>query len=170
MTYIIERNHLTEQQQIFDVHRLSYTLEAIYSYKEDYSPSALTFNLYRDKRNCRVGRSHCRIDSSEDAWLGDIQIFNNVPFLSSKDKLYHFLHWNEPTNYQKRGLGTILLQEIIQFAKFRQVKKLQGSLTQQDVSKNPRLIKWYRKHGFQIEKLTSIQYNNALYRICLYLA
>ena len=80
------------------------------------------------------------------------------------------MHWNEPTNYQKRGLGTILLQEIIQFAKFRQVKKLQGSLTQQDVSKNPRLIKWYRKHGFQIEKLTSIQYNNALYRICLYLA
>jgi hypothetical protein len=169
MSYTIEDNHLTEEKQIFDNQGLSYTLDILNTYDQEYSPYSLIIHLIRDNRDCRVGRANCIINSPEDALLGDIQIFDEVPFLSPQDKLYHLSHWNEPTNYQQRGLGTILLKEIINFVKLRQIKKLHGSLTQQDLSKNPKLIQWYQKHGFQIEKPTSDEATTAIHRVCLYL-
>ncbi len=126
------------------------------------------FAVNRHYRNCRVGHANCIIKLSEDALLGDIWILDNIPFDSINDKLYRLVNWHEPSNYQKRGLGTMLLQEIINFAKSSQVKKLHGSLTQEDLSKNPNLIKCYQKHGFRIEKPTLDEVDLAGYRVCLY--
>lgn len=168
MNYTIEKNHITQEKQVFDNKGLSYTLESLLSYNDDNVPFALTLQLSRNKRDCVVGQANCIINSNDDALLGDIQILDQVPFMSLKDKIYRLFHWGEPTNYQKRGLGTILLMEIINFAKLRQVKKLHGSLTQQDISKNSKLMEWYRKYGFQIENPTSDEAQSAVYRVCLY--
>lgn len=169
MAYTIEDNHVSETKRILDHQGLSYTLKILNSYDQEYNQYSVMMNLRRDKRNCQVGQTNCIINLSGDALLGDIQIFDDVPFLSLQDKIYRLFHGNEPTNYQKRGLGTILLKEIINFAKSRKTKKLHGSLTEKDLSKNPNLIEWFKQHGFKIEPPTSEEVPSAQYRACLYL-
>lgn len=167
MTYTIEGNHITEHKQIFDRQGLSYHLEILQSYDQNNRLFSLIINLYRDYRNCQVGYTYCMLNPSKDASLKDIEIFAHIPFHTISDQLYRLLNWFEPTNYQKRGLGTILLKEVINFAKACQVEKLHGSLTEQDISQNPSLIKWFKKYGFQLEQPTSDEVKSAKYRACL---
>ena len=53
------------------------------------------------------------------------------------------------TNYRRRGLGTILLQKVIEFAKIHGFESITGDIVAQDATANPRLISWYEKHGFE---------------------
>ncbi len=89
--------------------------------------------------------------------------------MSSQDKIFKLMHWNEPTNYRQKGLGTYLLKMIINWAKHKGVHKIIGAVTQEDINDNPNLINWYKKHGFQIKPPTGNEPCTAKHRICLYL-
>ncbi|GAX38688.1 GNAT family N-acetyltransferase [Nodularia sp. NIES-3585] len=79
------------------------------------------------------------------------------------------MHRNDPTNYQKKELGSYVLSYIIDLAKTKGIKKIYGALTHQDIKSNPNLINWYQKYGFKIEAPTYEEVSTAKYRICLYL-
>ena len=47
----------------------------------------------------------------------------------------------KPMNYRRRGLGTHLLQFAIEKARQRGIKRICGSLTQNDINNNPNLVR-----------------------------
>jgi ribosomal protein S18 acetylase RimI-like enzyme len=51
--------------------------------------------------------------------------------------------------YRHQGLGTKLLNLLIEHTIERKVQRLYGSVVKADIDKTPRLIQWYEKHGFQ---------------------
>jgi GNAT superfamily N-acetyltransferase len=52
-------------------------------------------------------------------------------------------------NYRHQGLGTKLLQLLIEHAKERKVKRLYGSVMKDDIAKILGLVGWYEWLGFQ---------------------
>jgi N-acetylglutamate synthase-like GNAT family acetyltransferase len=73
----------------------------------------------------------------------------------------------KPMDYRRRGLGTHLLKFAIKKARQRGIKRIYGSLTQEDINNNPNLIKWYKKHGFEILPPSQENLENAVFGICL---
>lgn len=57
--------------------------------------------------------------------------------------------------YQGRGLGSALLQHIIEFARFNFLK----TITAHVWSKNEEVIRWYQSRGFRAEKLIKGYYH-----------
>jgi GNAT superfamily N-acetyltransferase len=83
-------------------------------------------------------------------------------------RIYAFFY-QEPKSYQRLGLGTATLEFLIKYIKEKGIKKLHGSITQDDLNANPNLIKWYQDNGFTVESLTAQETENSVARICLYL-
>ena len=52
-------------------------------------------------------------------------------------------------NYRHRELGTRLLNLLIEHAKYRNVRRIYGSIMKDDIAGTPGLIEWYERHGFQ---------------------
>ncbi|MFB8793122.1 MAG: GNAT family N-acetyltransferase [Microcoleus sp.] len=103
-------------------------------------------------RNSEVGRLQCVLNPPGKLMIGDIIIRNDIihtpPHLWAR--LWGRLVKPKPIDYRQRGLGTHLLQFAIAKARQRGFKRIYGSLTQEDINNNPNLVKWYKKHGFQI--------------------
>jgi len=103
-------------------------------------------------RNSEVGRLQCVLNPPGKLMIGDIIIRNDKihtpPHLLAA--LWRLLVKPKPIDYRQRGLGTHLLQFAIARARQRGFKRIYGSLTQEDINNNPNLVKWYKKHGFQI--------------------
>ena len=62
-------------------------------------------------------------------------------------RIYAFFH-QEPKCYRKLGIGTATLKFLIKYVKEKGIKKLHGSIAQDDFNANPKLIKWYQDNGF----------------------
>lgn len=166
----MEDNCITEKvDNIFDNEGRKYYLKINHFYDNKYKAEAIYIHIIRCKRIVEVGRAYCIFESLEDMLLADIIISHEVKFESLIDKLFKLRHRNEPTNYQKKQLGSYLLSYIIDLAKTKGIKKIYGSLTHQDIDANPNLINWYQKRGFKLEPPTSKEVETAKYRICLYL-
>ncbi|MEA5499433.1 GNAT family N-acetyltransferase [Limnoraphis robusta Tam1] len=166
--YSLEANCITERiSPIFDHDGREYYLEVEYIYYENFK--TIYLYLIRCKRESEVARANCILESRGEMLIADIVINNNMEFASLNDKIFRLTHWNEPVDYRRKGLGTYLLQYIIDLAKTKGVNKIYGSLTEQDINENPNLINWYKKHGFKIEPPTSEEIGTAKHRICLYL-
>jgi GNAT superfamily N-acetyltransferase len=73
----------------------------------------------------------------------------------------------QPSNYRGRGLGTILLQQVLSTAKETGVKEIHGSIVQDDVDTTPHLLDWYKRYGFRVEKPTEQDARRAIARIQL---
>jgi len=75
--------------------------------------------------------------------IGDIIIHSDVihapPHLEAV--LLRLLVKPKPMNYRRRGLGTYLLQFAIKKARQRGIKRICGSLTQNDINNNPNLVR-----------------------------
>ncbi|MGB8690169.1 MAG: GNAT family N-acetyltransferase [Microcoleus sp.] len=103
-------------------------------------------------RNSEVGIIHCVLNPPGKLMIGDIIIRNDIihtpPHLLAV--LWRLLVKPKPIDYRRIGLGTHLLQFAIARARQRGFKRIYGSLTQEDINNNPNLVKWYKKHGFQI--------------------
>ncbi len=54
-----------------------------------------------------------------------------------------------PINYRQQGLGTGLLQALLDWAKAQGVQSIQGTVYQPDIENNPKLLQWYQRQGFQ---------------------
>jgi len=52
-------------------------------------------------------------------------------------------------NYRHQGLGTKLLDLLIEHAKERMMQRLYGSIMKKDIDKTPGLVGWYEWLGFQ---------------------
>ena len=169
MVPTIEENHISETIKIQDNYGLDYSLKVLHTYNDDQTLFSIIINLVRHKRNKNVGQANLLFESNNDALIGDLIIYDYSSYLSINDKLYSLFNWNEPNNYQRRGLGTKILKYLIETAKLKGVKTLHTSLTEQDISNNTNLIDWHKKHGFKIEPPTTDEVNSAVYRACLYL-
>jgi GNAT superfamily N-acetyltransferase len=58
-------------------------------------------------------------------------------------------------NYRRRGLGTELLQFVIEKAREERVARIRGFVTNQGLADNPKLLEWYRRYGFEIIPIDS---------------
>jgi hypothetical protein len=169
MVPTIEGNHISETIKIQDNYGLDYSLEVLHTYNDDQTLFSIIINLVRHKRNKNVGQANLLFESNNDALIGDLIIYDYSSYLSINDKLYSLFNWNEPNNYQRRGLGTKILKYLIETAKLKGVKTLHTSLTEKDIRNNTNLIDWHKKHDFKIEPPTTDEVDSAVYRACLYL-
>jgi hypothetical protein len=169
MVPTIEENHISETIKIQDNYGLDYSLEVLHTYNDDQTLSSIIINLVRDKRNKNVGQANLFFKTNDDALIGDLIIYDLSEYLTINDKIYKLFNWNEPNNYQHRGLGTEVLKYLTETAKLKGVKTLHTSLTEKDISNNTNLIDWHKKHGFKIETPTTDEVDSAVYRACLYL-
>ena len=53
-------------------------------------------------------------------------------------------------NYRNRGLGSALLQLMINLAKGKKINTVFGSIVKKDTLSNPRLVRWYINRGFNV--------------------
>jgi hypothetical protein len=133
MVPTIEENHISETIKIQDNYGLDYSLKVLHTYNDDQTLFSIIINLVRHKRNKNVGQANLLFESNNDALIGDLIIYDYSSYLSINDKLYSLFNWNEPNNYQRRGLGTKILKYLIETAKLKGVKTLHTSLTEQDI-------------------------------------
>ena len=114
-----------------------------------------------------VGHIDCVFESPNEMILGDIYFENKID-RNPLRCIYAFFH-QEPKSYRRLGLGTAILEFLIKYVKEKGIKKLHGSITQDDLNANPNLTKWYQDQGFTVETLTAEEIENSVARICLYL-
>jgi ribosomal protein S18 acetylase RimI-like enzyme len=82
---------------------------------------------------------------------------------------WEFVVKPKQVDYRRMGLGTHLLQFAIKKIRQRGIKRICGSLTQEDINNNPNLVKWYKKHGFEILSPSPENIENAVCGISMYL-
>jgi hypothetical protein len=56
----------------------------------------------------------------------------------------------EISNYRNRGLGSELIEILLDLAAGRKGKVIFGSLIKEDIIINPRLLAWYTNRGFTV--------------------
>ena len=119
--------------------------------------------------NSEVGRLHCVLYPPDNLMIGDIIIHSDV--IHAPEHLgAALLRWvvePKPIDYRRRGLGTHLLEFAIKKARQRGIKRIYGSLTQEDINNTPNLVKWYKKHGFEILPPSQEKIENAVFGISL---
>ncbi|RCJ30511.1 hypothetical protein A6769_33165 [Nostoc punctiforme NIES-2108] len=168
MSYKIEDNCIIETiNQIFDKEGLEYYLKVYHFYNEQQEYQSIQLHLSRCQRETRIGHAYCTFNSPEDMVLADIIINEELKFLSLSDKFFKLTHWNEPTDYRRKGLGTYLLKYIIDLAKSKNVKIINGFLSFKDIDANPNLIHWYEKYGFKLESPPPKEIEYSKYQVCL---
>lgn len=92
--------------------------------------------------------------STTTFWLQDIAIANQVNqplkpgWMTWGQRLRNELP--EPINYRGRGLGSVLLRQLIAYTQERAFQSIQGQVFRADVENTPYLLQWYRQHGFEI--------------------
>ncbi|MEG4225443.1 GNAT family N-acetyltransferase [Microcoleus sp. N9_B2] len=120
-------------------------------------------------RNSEVGRLECVLSPPDKLVIGDILIRDDVIHVSEQlgAALLRLLVEPKPIDYRRMGLGTHLLQFAIKKARQRGIKRICGSLTEQDINNNPNLVKWYEKHGFEILPPSTENIENAVCGISL---
>lgn len=151
MSYTAEPGALSEEvENIFDCDGREYHLEIDYFFDENCQSQAIYFFLNRCERNNRVGYAYCLIEDG-NLKIADFLIYDDQTFQSGIDKLFKLTHWNEPTNYRNKTLGTQLLQHIINVARRKGIHEIVSKLTYEDRTQQPFLIGWYEKHGFTID-------------------
>jgi hypothetical protein len=139
-----------------------------YQIEVNENESLLLLKVYRSLHGLRdmVGHINCIFESPNEMLLADIHFEDKIDRNRLK-RIYAFFH-QEPKSYQRLGLGTATLNFLIKYVKEKGIKKLHGSIAQDDLNANPNLIKWYQNNGFTVETLTAQEIENSVARICLY--
>ncbi len=52
--------------------------------------------------------------------------------------------------FKRRGLGTVMLKQVVDFAKSKGAKSITGLISKQDADDDPHLLDWYRRRGFTV--------------------
>lgn len=102
-------------------------------------------------RSVCVGEARCSWQGDGRMVLDDIAIANEAnPALTPLERLqqWMFAAEFEPVNYRQRGLGTVLLTNVIEHARKLGAAALRGEVFQADVENNLGLLSWYERHGF----------------------
>lgn len=56
---------------------------------------------------------------------------------------------DEMRNYREKGLGTALLELVIDHAREKQLRHIYGTIVEKDIIRTPNLVEWYKKRGFK---------------------
>lgn len=112
------------------------------------------FNI--EHRGSRVGYVNYHIEGDDLLYIDDLYIndkamrppwfFLPLPFWSGS---FPPEHWRI-TNFQKRGLGTAMIEFLKVFAKSESLKRIEGDVRHPDFKRNPDLLNWYRRRGFTV--------------------
>ncbi len=94
-------------------------------------------------RNSELDRLQSLLYPPDKLVIGDIIIHNDLihtpPHLGAA--FWKFVFKPKPIDYRRIGLGTNLLQFAIKKARKRRIKRICGSLTQEDINNNSHPIK-----------------------------
>jgi len=105
-----------------------------------------------------VGEAKCVRESPKTLLLKDISIANTVMLTPSNSwaALLSKLPGYQPKliSYRSKGLGSVLLSCLIEHARVTGVRYLYGKVMRQDLENMPKLLQWYKKHGFEIKQPT----------------
>ncbi len=107
--------------------------------------------------NIRIGRATC-ILHADGIVVEDIIIWEEpVLFPKGLWRLVPYILYGrlKGKNYRQRGLGTELLKIVIEKAHEKDVAYIRGFITNQGIADNPKLLEWYRKHGFTVTPMVS---------------
>jgi GNAT superfamily N-acetyltransferase len=110
------------------------------------------FNI--EHRGCRIGYVNYHVEGEDVLFIDDlrfddkamrppwffIDLFFWIGSLPSE-------RWRV-TNYQKRGLGTAMIEFLKKLAKSESLRRIEGNVKHHDFNKNPDLPDWYRRRGF----------------------
>lgn len=109
------------------------------------------FRLY--ERKTLVGEAKCLRCSVARMELGDIAIANEAIPTPANGLMQRFRQipgcQHAPVNYRGRGLGTVLLQHLVNHARSAGAQELWGEVFQQDIENDPGLLNWYQNFGFE---------------------
>ena len=135
-------------QQIFDIKGRRY----VYSIVEN--DSRLLIQLH--SQHMVVGEVKCLRESQAILMLKDIAIANqaNPTPMNVWMKIRCRIPGCQPKpiNYRHQGLGSALINCLIQYARENGIYFLHGEVFRPDLENNPKLIRWYQKRGFEIKQ------------------
>ncbi len=96
----------------------------------------------------RIGHAYC-LTQQETLYLADLCISNAARIPGGQ------LHWllglrPRTRDYSGRGIGSALLQLVIQKARELGFHRISGEVMRSDPRYVPSLLDWYRHHGFDV--------------------
>jgi GNAT superfamily N-acetyltransferase len=111
------------------------------------------YHLSVTQDHYRVGEIKCNIQDSGVMNIGDIEIYDNIA--RSKPGILWFIPWKvwkrlTKKNFRGRGLGSLLLELAINYARRRGLRQIRGFVVRKDLAATPWLLDWYSRYGFQI--------------------
>lgn len=110
-----------------------------------------TFSAYAEWKGQTVGHLTA-IDFGEGVMmLGDVTVKNDVPASDSRTAplLHRILGKPTTESLRGRGIGTRLLDILLDHCRNSGIAEIYGSVVQDDLDATPGLLGWYRKHGFE---------------------
>jgi GNAT superfamily N-acetyltransferase len=112
------------------------------------------FNI--EHRGCRIGYVNYHVESDDVLFIDDLRIddkamrppwfFIDLPFWIGSLPPERW----RVTNYQKRGIGTAMIEFLKSLAKSESLKRIEGDVKHHDFNNNPDLPNWYRRRGFTV--------------------
>ena len=103
-----------------------------------------------------VGYVNCLIESDDILMLADIRMREDVILVYRRTGWF----WRfqkvkrEKRDFQRRGLGSELLECVLAFAMKKGMKKIVGKIKGVDYPQNPNLPQWYADMGFTVTMAT----------------
>lgn len=98
------------------------------------------------KEGWRIGHAYTVFEGPR-LRLGDITVAD--AFIRPRPWILASLGFRpKPVSYRGSGLGSALLQEVIAWAAARGFREMTGDIYPKDHGTNPRLPRWYARHGF----------------------
>lgn len=128
---------------IYDKSGVAYTIEG------HLSPSVLlSFVIFEGR--C-VGCINWTISDTGVMTIADLTIREPLDIKPLWARVLPFLYRKQPVSYKGRGLGSAMLNFIIESARAMGVSEINGWITGDDREATPYLPEFYRKHGFMVK-------------------
>ena len=116
-----------------------------YNIEGHLTPRSLLSHVFSTRR-C-VGRINWTISQPGVLTIADLMIFEPLDIKPWWARVFH----KQPPNYKGRGLGSAMLDYIIESARAIGVSEIRGWMTHEDLKATPYLPAFYRKHGFTVD-------------------
>jgi GNAT superfamily N-acetyltransferase len=129
---------------ITDIAGLSYRVELLSDEQR------LDFVVY--DQPVRIGHAYCRAQG-KTLYLADLCISDAAYVPSSRFRVWLrcvFRLTPPRRNYCGHGLGSALLQLVIDVARMHGFRSITGEVLRSDPRVAPSLLNWYRRHGFDV--------------------
>lgn len=110
----------------------------------------LKLNDPKVQTNC-IGYANCWM-GGEIMELHDFQVYEKRILIRRRTDWLRFFNPVERREHSFRnlGLGTKLLNAVVEFARSKGVKRIEGRIVAKDFDENNHLPTWYRQRGFTV--------------------